>query len=849
MKRWFCFEGKIFVIFMTFIIFNQSLYAETKFLNDFCDRFSLFSLLINLLLFLLLIYIIIKKNQVRKKLDNSYKDQISQEVFRNQIFDNSCTPIILMDADTYKYIDCNLAAIDIYGFNSKEVTLTKSPMDVSTEYQQDGSRSSEKAVYYIEKAKKEGSVVFDWKHQRPDGTIWDAEVHLRYFTINSHHYLQFSLIEITDRLKSQKLLNDIIMMNPMSIQIVNKEGFTLQVNPAHTRLFGAVPPRDYSIFTDHLLLKLGYKSLLNRVKEGHVVHFPIFYYNTHDLNPLFPDVPVWIRMIIFPLKNSNGIPEQYVLMHEDFTDIKMAEEALIQSENLAKTVIDNASIGISVRSATGQLLLYNEAWLKMWEITEERLEKDLEPREKLVFNERDDYYSPYQAGVKKVYTQGGSFVIPEIQTTGKFSQSGKPRVISQHFSAITNKEGIVEKVVILSTDITETKEAEAEKEKLQSQLIHAQKMESVGRLAGGVAHDFNNMLGVIIGYTDLALNGLEPNSVLYHHLQEISKAANKSANLTRQLLAFARKQAINPIVLDLNESIKGMKKMLSRMIGEDIRLVFNPLATPALVEIDPSQIDQILANLCVNARDAIKNGGEVSIEIKSAILDEDYCDKHIGSVKGEYICLMVSDNGSGMDKETMANIFEPFYTTKETGKGTGLGLATVYGIIKQNQGYIEVYSELNIGTTFKIYLKKYHKDEQANSEQKMSKEIPTGSETILLVEDEKAFLNMTCEMLEMYGYNVLATDSPAEALLLAEKYSGKIQLLITDVIMPEINGRDLSFQIMNLCPGIKRLFMSGYTANVIEHHGVLDKDLNFIQKPFNIEALNTKVREVLNSNS
>jgi len=395
-------------------------------------------------------------------------------------------------------------------------------------------------------------------------------------------------------------------------------------------------------------------------------------------------------------------------------------------------------------------------------------------------------------------------------------------------------------------DITERRKIEAEREKLQFQLNHAQKMESVGSLAGGVAHDFNNKLTVILGCSYLA--DAEFDAVKLHtYIAEIRKAAEQSADLTRQLLAFARKQTIAPKVLDLNETVSGMLKMLQRLIGEDINLNWHPAPDLWEVELDPSQIDQILANLCVNARDSITNVGKITIETGISIIDEEYCTQNAGFVVGDYVRLAVSDDGCGMDKETLAHIFEPFFTTKGLGEGTGLGLATVYGIVRQNKGFINVYSEPGLGTTFTIYLPRYVGKTEKTRAKDIVESPKRGLETILLVEDEPAILNITMLILINQGYTVLAANSPSEAICLASEHKNEINLLMTDVVMPEMNGRDLAKKLQSFYPQLKCLYMSGYTANVIAHHGVLDAGLFFIQKPYNMNALADKLREVLDS--
>ena len=401
--------------------------------------------------------------------------------------------------------------------------------------------------------------------------------------------------------------------------------------------------------------------------------------------------------------------------------------------------------------------------------------------------------------------------------------------------------------LVFVRDITARKRSEQEREKLQGQLIQAQKMESVGRLAGGVAHDFNNMLGAILGYTEMAMARIEPDEPLHTDLENIQEAAQRSADLTRHLLAFARKQTVSPKVIDLNDTIENMLKLLRRLIGEDIDLVWRPGKEVSPVKMDPSQIDQILANLCVNARDAIAGAGKVTIETGDTIFTEDYCRIHAGFVPGAYAMLIVSDNGCGMDKETQAHLFEPFFTTKEVGKGSGLGLATVYGIVKQNHGFINVYSEPGQGSAFKVYLPRHAVEPDRAAKQEATMPGATGRETVLVVEDEPMLLDMTAAMLKLLGYTVLPAATPEKALRLAGEHGGTIDLLITDVVMPGMNGLELAEKLASLRPGLKRLFMSGYTANVIAHHGVLDEGVYFLQKPFLSNNLAAKVREALDA--
>jgi PAS domain S-box-containing protein len=394
---------------------------------------------------------------------------------------------------------------------------------------------------------------------------------------------------------------------------------------------------------------------------------------------------------------------------------------------------------------------------------------------------------------------------------------------------------------------TENKQAEEDRLALESQFRQAQKMESVGLLAGGVAHDFNNMLTVISGYSNLGLTEAVPSSPLAKYFEEILKMSERSAELTHQLLAFARKQVISPEVLLINEAVAGMLNMLQRLIGENIDLTLQPAEHLWLVKMDPSQIDQILANLCVNARDSIADVGAISIGMENVTVDKIFCSQRTDAVPGEYVRLDVCDTGRGMDKETLERIFEPFFTTKESGKGTGLGLATVFGIIKQNRGFIDVCSEPGKGTTFSLYLPRYAGTVNEVTAGGLPESPPRGNETILIVEDEHSILMMSAIILSRLGYTVLQASSPAAAIALAKNHADEIRLVITDVVMPGMNGRNLANELSALFPELLFLFMSGYTADFIGHHGVLDGNVNFIPKPFTLPSLAIKVRDVLDA--
>jgi len=552
----------------------------------------------------------------------------------------------------------------------------------------------------------------------------------------------------------------------------------------------------------------------------------------------------YIRYDDLPLETRDGHPIEvefvsnvYTVDHRkviqcnirDITARRSAERALGASENKSRNILDNISIGVALISPAMEILELNRRMREWFPGV------DLGGRP-LCYRALSD---PPRTGICDN--------CPTIRTlrdravhedTTRITRAGVVRDYRIVSSPILNEAGEITAVIEMVEDITE-------RLSLESQFRQAQKMESVGRLAGGVAHDYNNMLSVILGYAELALEKVKRSEPVHDDLQEIFKAAKRSSEVTRQLLGFARKQAIEPRVIDLNENIEGMLKMLRRLLGEDIRLVFRPGEGLKPIRMDPSQLDQILANLCVNARDAIADVGKIIIETDMVTFDKTYCDDHAGFSPGDFVLLAVSDDGCGMDRETREKGFEPFFTTKGIGNGTGLGLSTVYGIVKQNEGFINVYSEPGVGTTFKIYLQFREGGAVENRKVRPAKHPKGHGETILVVEDEIAILNMVRIMLEWLGYTVLTAGAPDEAIRLAEAHAGEIHLLLTDVVMPEMNGRELAERLMVIKPDLKLLFMSGYTADAISYRGVLDEEMCFIKKPFSRSDLAEKVRVAL----
>jgi PAS domain S-box-containing protein len=536
------------------------------------------------------------------------------------------------------------------------------------------------------------------------------------------------------------------------------------------------------------------------------------------------------------IRDERGDFGGVVLVLRDISERKEAEAALHQQNDLLRRITDTSPVGIVVADAEARITFVNGTAETITGVNRDQLlqqgHKDIPWR---LYDIAGGPITAEQLPFHKVLAAQGP--IFDVQYALD-RPDGRRVLLSVNGAPLRDSTGKITGAVFSLADITAQRQ-------LQESFLQAQKMESVGRLAGGVAHDFNNMLSVINGYSEMLLTRMAPGDPLREEVKEILGAGQRSEMLVRQLLAFARKQTIAPVRMDLNKTVTATLKMLSRIIGEDIKLVWAPKRDIWPVRMDPAQLDQILGNLVVNARDAITDGGRVTIETGTASFDPAYCETHVGFQPGHYVLLAVSDNGCGMDRQTLSHVFEPFFTTKPQGEGTGLGLATVYGIVRQNNGFIDIYSEPGQGTTIKIYLPRFDEAPTAEAQTKRPVDMPTGTETILLVEDEEALLKLAEILLKKLGYSVLAAGTPEQAIRLVEAYSGSIHLLMTDVVMPEMSGRELWQRLGALRPDLKCLFMSGYTANIITHHGVLNPNVHFLQKPFQLQVLAAKLREAL----
>ena len=638
--------------------------------------------------------------------------------------------------------------------------------------------------------------------------------------------------QIEDELyKSENHFRTLVDTIPDLIWLKDAEGVYLSCNAMFESFFGAKQA--------DIVGKTDYDFVAREIAD---------FFREHDRKAMAADHPSsneeWVtfaadghRALLYttktPMKDAGGRLIGVLGIGRDITELKLAVEAVSESENRLRNALEGTNDGLwDVQFNSGKTYLSPRS-CEILGYAENEINEVIEAWSDLVHP--DDLQVTQERLRAHI---GGRATIFEVEQRLR-TKSGDWKWIHTRGKVVErDKDGAPLRITGTHSDITD-------KKILEFQLHQAQKMESVGQLAGGVAHDFNNMLGVIIGYSELALMSLAPSQPVYASLIEIRSAAERSADLTRQLLAFARKQTIAPKVIDLNDTVTGMLKMLQRLIGERINLNWHPAPGIWMIKVDPSQVDQILANLCVNARDAITDVGRITIRTENCSYETDHCTTHLAVDPGEYVRLVVSDDGSGMDEETKAHIFEPFYTTKGVGEGTGLGLATVYGIVKQNNGFISVDSELGLGTTFTVYLPRHAGESEQARTEAVAEHLPSGRETILLVEDEPTILMMTAMILERQGYQVFSAGTAGEAIRLFKEQTGRIHLLMSDVVMPDMNGLDLFTELQSINPRLICLFMSGYTADVIAPHGVLEEGVNFIQKPFSLLDLARKVRAVL----
>ncbi|MDA8121064.1 MAG: PAS domain S-box protein [Deltaproteobacteria bacterium] len=665
-----------------------------------------------------------------------------------------------------------------------------------------------------------------------DGTVrWISDTRQLFFDDDgTFAYVDGLLLDITAQRKAEEelrtthdKLQGLVESSPLPIMALATDGTVTLWNPAAELVFGwtrqevlgkfnpIVPEekRDEFRLLRERVLKLGGFSgveINRRKKDGS---------------------PIRISLSTAPLRNSEGDITGIMAVMDDITARKQAEETVVLERDFSDAVLDSLPGIFYLFDQAGKFLRWNGNFERVTGYSSEEIGR-MHPLD--LFAEPDK--GLVQERIMEVFEKGASSVEAELVT-----KTGEKKVKYFTGQLFHGKGG----PCLIGTGINVT-----ERRKLEIQLQQSQKMEAIGRLAGGVAHDFNNLLTVIRGYSDLLLLQFEGTSVMRKQVEEIQKAGERATSLTRQLLAFSRKQVLQPKTIDLNEIVANTEKMLRRLIGEDVDLVTALKPELGLVLVDPGQVEQVLMNIVVNARDAMPKGGKVTIETSNVFLGEGYSKEH-GIVKpGPFVMLAISDTGSGMDGDTKTHLFEPFFTTKEKGKGTGLGLSTVYGIVKQSGGYIWVYSEVGQGTTFKVYFPRNDGAGKEMEAEACGRTSPSGRETVLVVEDEEVVRDLVRQILEESGYTVLSASDGEEAIEVSAASKIPVHLVITDVVMPKMGGPEAARSLEKLFPGVGILYMSGYTDEAIVRHGVLEPGITFLEKPFTPDALLRKVREVLN---
>lgn len=676
----------------------------------------------------------------------------------------------------------------------------------------------------------------EWRVQHPDGTqrwLLSRGVPYQDGQDGGKRYLGI-VLDVTDRkqteaelLRTETALEEAQRLAEIGSWVWETKSNSLTWSEAVYRIFGrdpSLPPADYQAVQQYFTPE-SWARLSAAVAEGQTQGRPY----ACDVEVVKGDGShCWITARGEALRDAEGTVWCLRGTIQDITERKRAEEALRESEERFRILHEAASGGIVIHDQ-GLILDCNQGLADQTGYA----------MEELINRDGVTLIAPAWRALVRQNIRSGYLQSYEVEG---LRRDGTLYPLSIRGRAIPYKGRMVR--ITEFRDISEHKQAEAERVRLQAQLLQAQKMESVGRLAGGVAHDFNNMLSIILGVAEMAEEQVDESSQLYVFLQDIKMAAQRSAALTRQLLAFARKQIIAPQVLDINSTVEEALKILRRLIGEDIQLTWVPHAGLWPVKMDPAQVDQILANLCINARDAIAGNGKITIVTKNVSLDAATCAEHLDALAGDYVLMAVSDTGEGMDALTLQMIFEPFFTTKAIGGGTGLGLAMVYGIVKQNRGWIDVQSQPDQGTTFNLYLPRHGGTVTIDPGENSDVSLLHAHKTVLVVEDEEALLQLNTLILASLGYTVIAAAAPGEALRLAQEHPGAIDLLLTDVILPEMNGRDLATRLHQLYPEMRQIFTSGYTADIIARHGVLTAGVCFLQKPFSKRDLVVKINEV-----
>lgn len=747
----------------------------------------------------------------------------NQEVYR-RLFEYAPDGIIV--ASPAKYcLDANPAICKMLGYSREELIGLPASDIVSPE-----QINNFDAI--LKRVKTASEYIEEWSFRRKDGSKFAGEVIARLMPDGN---LLAMVRDVTGRQQAEEALREsesrlraIIDTEPECVKLTTADCRIIEMNSAGLRMvqadsFAQVENSDIStlVVEEHREL---YRDLTKRVFRGEtgILEFQIIG---------LKGTKRWLDTHAGPLRSGTGEITAFLGITRDITQRRMSEKALRESNDNFHQLADNITDAFWVRSPDMKTIHYiSPAFEEIWGRPVETYYKNPDQwQEAIVPEDRPAVLAEYAAltGDARDFEVEYRIARP----------NGELRSVRSKGFQVRDSSGKVTRLAGVITDLTEQRQ-------LENQFRQSQKMEAVGVLAGGVAHDFNNMLTAINGYSELALRSLPASDPVRSNIEEIKKAGVRATMLTNQLLAFSRRQLLRPELVHINETVAETSNMLKRLIGEDVELecILNP--NVGEISVDPGQLSQILMNLAVNARDAMPRGGKLTIETANVNVDLKYAHNHVGVVPGEYVMLAVSDTGLGMTSELQEHIFEPFFTTKATGKGTGLGLSTVYGIVKQSGGGIFVYSEIDHGTTFKVFLPRVHDPTDRSVSGTIAPADTKGTETILLVEDEEIVRSLTKQILESSGYVVREARDGVEALEVFRS-AGDIDLVITDVIMPRMGGRELVEQLLGLKPDICVLFASGYTDDVIVRHGMLETNMNFIQKPFSLGEISRKVRDLL----
>jgi two-component system cell cycle sensor histidine kinase/response regulator CckA len=751
----------------------------------------------------------------------------NEQLFR-AVFDGAMDAMLIVDDSGY-YADANPAACALFGL-PRERLLGRSigHFGVPT------FRNAENWAKFLRDGRMEGQ----FRLTRSDGSERDIDFRA---TSNILPGLNLSVLrDMTERITERKRVEDALRASDRryrrivdntleGVWMYDAEGKTTFMNPRMAEMLGCRVEEvlGMPIFSFmHESLRATARSRVSRRKLG-VEERGDFRLTRRDGSDL------WVSIHANPLLDETGKFESALALLTDITDRRRADE----TRNRLASIVSSSDDAIISRGVDGIIRTWNRGAEKLTQYS----------AAEAVGQPITILYPPEQASalnVMRARVDGGQRLQFEMACVRK---DGSRVDVAMTASVLLDDAELIQGVSIIARDITERLRSEAALHRSEEQLRQAQKMEAIGSLAGGVAHDFNNMLSVILSYTSMIVDELKPTDPLRADIEEVHKAGMRATVLTRQLLAFSRHQMLQPIVLDLNRVVSQIETMLSRLLREDIQLILLPAPLAGNVYADLGQIEQVITNLLVNARDAMPNGGSLTLETALVELDERYAAEHVGVAMGPYVTLTVTDTGTGMDAATQERIFEPFFTTKDSSKGTGLGLSTVYGIIQQSGGHIHVASEVGKGTTFTIYLPRTDRTQESELPVSAPSATLRGTETILLVEDEEQVLNVMSSILRKHGYRVLEARNGGEAFLVCEQFSGVIDLLLTDVVMLRMSGRQIAERLLCLRPAMKVLYVSGYTDDAIVHHGVFAAGVAFLQKPVLPATLLEKVRQLLDS--